>query len=73
MIGITLTWFAFWMQWAVFAANIWLAWQIGRRLKENRKHLAWMDEQIKAAERENEVLGDLVALYLAFHYKGLYW
>ena len=73
MIGHILLVFAFWTQWAVLGANVVLLWRNRRNLKDAREQVAWMDEQIKAAERENEVLGNIVALYLAFHFRGLYW
>jgi hypothetical protein len=68
-----LLWITLCAQGVIFATNVWLLSRVARNNNEGRAQVAWMDEQIKAAERENEVLGNLVALYLAFHYKGLYW
>ena len=66
MISHVLLWSAFWTQWVVLVANILLLRRIARGNKEGR-------EQLKAVERDNEVWSNVVALYLAFHFKGLYW
>jgi hypothetical protein len=68
-----LTWIAFWTQWLVFGANVYYTYRNARLLKESREQVDWMDKQIVMAERQNEELANVVALYLAFQFKGLYW